>query len=100
MEVGLFASARVGTLEASYELTEQLLLGGESLLQKVHEPRPGCISQGHREVVGHDSLIPSYSEDTGGIDLQKLYGVDGPIVLLRQVGPELVQPYHHAEMRS
>jgi hypothetical protein len=52
----------------------------------------------HRELVGHDSFIPSCSEDGGGVDLQKLGGVDTPVVFLRQVGPELVQPDHHAEV--
>jgi hypothetical protein len=30
--------------------------------------------------------------------LQELGGVDTPVVLLRQVGPELARPDHHAEV--
>jgi hypothetical protein len=32
--------------------------------------------------------------------MQKLGGVDTPIVLLRQVGPELARPDHNAEVRG
>jgi hypothetical protein len=31
-------------------------------------------------MVGHDGLIPPCSEDGGGVDLQELNGVDGPVV--------------------
>jgi hypothetical protein len=34
------------------------------------------------EVVGHDGLITCCYEDGGGVDLQELSGVNGPIVLL------------------
>jgi hypothetical protein len=69
VEVNLIALASVGALEVGRELTSQLLSGGEGPLEQVHEPRPGHTSQGHREIVGHDSLIPSRSEDRGRVDL-------------------------------
>jgi hypothetical protein len=50
------------------------------------------------EVVGYDGLIPSCSEDGGGVDLQELSGVDTHIVFLRQVASELARPHHYAEV--
>jgi hypothetical protein len=49
---------------------------------EIDEPRPGCPSQGYKEVVGHDGLIPACGEDRGGVDLQKLDVIDHPIVLV------------------
>jgi hypothetical protein len=63
MDVGLIARVSVGILKVGCELAAQLSPGDEGPLGQVHEPRPGRIGQGHWEVVGHDSLIPSCSED-------------------------------------
>jgi hypothetical protein len=98
VEVDLITLASISALEVGHELMAQLHSGGEGPLRQVHEPRPGHTGQGHREVVGHDDLIPSCSEDRGGVDLQELSGVDTPVVLLWQVGPELARPDHHAEV--
>jgi hypothetical protein len=98
VEVDLITLASISALEVGHELMAQLHSRGEGPLRQVHEPRPGRTGQGHREVVGHDDLIPSCSEDRGGVDLQELSGVDTPVVLLWQVGPELARPDHHAEV--
>jgi hypothetical protein len=100
VEVDLVAQASIGALEVSCELAAQLRPRGEGPLGQVHGPRLGRISQGHRKIVSHDFLIPSCSEDRGGVDLQKLEGVDTLIVLLWQVGLELVRLDHHAEVRD
>jgi hypothetical protein len=67
----------------------------EGPLGEILEPGPGLPRQGYGEVVGYDSLIPACREDGGGEDLQKLGGVNRPIVLLWQVEPELGWLYHH-----
>jgi hypothetical protein len=100
VEVDLVAGASVGSLKVGREVMAQLFPGGEGVLGWVHEPQLGRVGQGHREVVGHDSLIPSCSEDGGGVDMQELGGVDTPIIFLRQVELELVWPYHHSEVWS
>jgi hypothetical protein len=41
-----------------------------------------------------------HSKDGGGVDLQELSGVDGPVVLLRHVRPELMWLDHHSEVRG
>jgi hypothetical protein len=99
VEVYLRVGLRVGTLEVGRELMAQLLPGGQRCLRQVHESQRGHAGQGHRKVVDHDSLILSCSEDGGVVDLQELDRVDGPIVLLQQVGPELARPDYHAEVR-
>jgi hypothetical protein len=92
VEIGLINRSQVGTL------TAQLLPGGERALRQVHEPWPRRPGQGDRKIVGHDGLIFSYSEDRGGVDLQEFSKVNYPIVLLRQMGPELAQLDQHPEM--
>jgi hypothetical protein len=72
----------------------------EGPLGEIHEPGPGRPRQGYGEVLGHDSLIPTCHEDGGGVDLQELGGVDRPIILLWQVGPELGRPDHHTQVRG
>jgi hypothetical protein len=69
VEVNIIARASVGALKVGRELTTLLCPGDEGPLRQVHEPRPGRTGQGYREIVDHDSLIPSYSEDRGGVDL-------------------------------
>jgi hypothetical protein len=69
MEVSLVARPSIGALKVGSELTAQLRLGIEGPLRQVHEPRPSHSSQGHKEVVGHDDLIPSRHKDRGGVDL-------------------------------
>jgi hypothetical protein len=70
----------------------------EGPLGEIHEPGPDRPHQGYGELVGHDSLIPACREDGGGVDLQELGGVDHPVVLLWQVGPELGQLDHHTQV--
>jgi hypothetical protein len=69
MEVNLVGGGSIGTLEVGRELEAQLPPGGGGSLGQVHEPRSGRANQGHREVVGHEGLIPSCNEDRGGVDL-------------------------------
>jgi hypothetical protein len=54
----------------------------EGPLLEIHELGPGHPRQGYEEVVGHDSLIPPYREDGGGLDLQELSGFNRPVILL------------------
>jgi hypothetical protein len=82
MEVSLVARSSIRALDVGRELAAQLWPGAEGPLGEIHEPRPGYPNQGYREVFGHDGLIPTCSEDGGGVDLQELDGVDHPIVLL------------------
>jgi hypothetical protein len=90
----------LSTLDVGCELTTQLFPRGQGPWGQVHEPRPGQAGQGHREIVGHDDLIPSCNRDRGGVDLQELGGVDAPVVFLWQVGLELAWPNHHSEVRG
>jgi hypothetical protein len=83
VEVGLVAWPGVSALEVGRELAAQLWPGVEGSLGQVHEPGPGRPGQGNGEVVGHNGLIPSCRKDRGGVNLQELRGVDGPVVLLR-----------------
>jgi hypothetical protein len=76
VEVSLIARPRVSTLKVGRELMAQLFLGGKRSLGEVHELRPGHAGQGHREVAGHDVLIPTCGEDEGGVDLQEFGRVD------------------------
>jgi hypothetical protein len=69
MEVDLIAEPSVCALKVSFELMTHLFPRVQRPWGQVHEPRLGCASEGHREIVGHDDLIPSYSEDGGGVDL-------------------------------
>jgi hypothetical protein len=98
VEVDLVARVSVGALEVGCELTTQLHPGGVGPLRQAHEPRAGHTGRSHQEIVGQDGLISPYDEDRCGVDLQKLGGVDTPIVLLRQVGLKLVWLDHHAEV--
>jgi hypothetical protein len=65
---------------------------------EIHEPGPSRPHQGFREIVGHDSLISACREDGGGVDLRELGGVDHPVILLWQVGPELGRLDHHTQV--
>jgi hypothetical protein len=69
MEVGLIAESGVGTPEVGCELMVQLFLGVSGAWGQVHEPQQSYADQGYREVVGHDGLIPSYSEDGDRVGL-------------------------------
>jgi hypothetical protein len=69
VEMDLVTRASVGALKVGHELMAQLSLGEQQFRGQVHDPRSNRVSQGHREVVGHDSLIPSCNEDGGGVDL-------------------------------
>jgi uncharacterized protein (DUF2384 family) len=54
-----------------------------------------------RHSSGQESRVPSgrfLSEDGCAVDLQELSGIDHPVVLLGQVGPELVRPDHHTQV--
>jgi hypothetical protein len=84
----------------SNQVTDHLVSQGKNSLGQVHESRPGCVSQGHRKVVDYDSLIASSSKDRGGVDIQELDGVDSLVIFLRQVGPKLMRPDHHAKVWS
>jgi hypothetical protein len=46
-------------------------------------------------LVNHDGFIPSCNENGGGVDLQEVSGIDGPIVLFWQVRSEFGWPNHH-----
>jgi hypothetical protein len=98
VEVDLVAQVSVGALKVGCELTTQLHPGGVGPLRQAHEPRAGHTGRSHWEIVGQDGHISPYDEDQCGVDLQKLSGVDTPIVLLRQVGLKLAWPDHHAEV--
>jgi hypothetical protein len=98
MEVDLIAGTSICALKTGLELVAQHSPGGEGPLGQVHEPRPGHAGQGNWEVVGHDGLIPSCSEDGGGIDLYELSGVDTSVILLWHVWSEFALPDHHAEV--
>ena len=50
------------------------------------------------EVVGHNLFSPARRLDGGGVDLEELDGVDGPVVLLRQFWPELGGLFDPAEL--
>jgi hypothetical protein len=63
VEAKLITRVSVCALNVGRELMTQLPPGGEGPLEQVPEPRSGCTGQGHREVVDHDDLIPSCSED-------------------------------------
>jgi hypothetical protein len=65
---------------------------------EIHEPGPSRPHQGFREIVGHDSLISACREDGGGVDPRELGGVDHPVILLWQVGPELGRLDHHTQV--
>jgi hypothetical protein len=82
VEVGLVARPSISALEIGRELVAQLWPGVKGPLREIHKPRSGCPSQGYMEVVGYDGLIPACSEDGGGVDLQKLDGVDRSVILL------------------
>jgi hypothetical protein len=83
MEVNLIAGPSLSALEVGRELTAQLFPGGQRPWGHVHEPRLGHADQDHREIIGHDSFIPSYTKDGGGVDLQELGGVDAPVIFIR-----------------
>jgi hypothetical protein len=100
MKIGLVTWPSIGALEVGREMVAPLWPGVEGPLGEIHEPEPGRPRQGYMEVVGHDSLIPPSHEDGGGVDLQELSGVDHPVVLLWQVGPELGWPDHHTQVRG
>jgi hypothetical protein len=44
------------------------------------------------------SSPPPCRKDRGGVNLQELRGVDGPVILFWQVGLELARPDHHMQM--
>jgi hypothetical protein len=46
------------------------------------------------------SLIPSYNEDGGSVDLHELDGIDGHVILFRQVGLKFAWPKHHPEVQG
>jgi hypothetical protein len=62
IEVELVAQASVAALEVGRELTAQLRLGDEGPSGRFMSHNR-AVPVRAREIVGHDNLIPSYSED-------------------------------------
>jgi hypothetical protein len=52
------------------------------------------------EVVGHDLRPPTCGLDGRGVDLEELLGVDGTIVLLQDIRPDLGEPVDPPQVRS
>jgi hypothetical protein len=63
VEISLITRPSKSALKVGHELTTQFYPWVEGPLREIHEPGPGRPSQGYGEVVGHDSLIPTYRED-------------------------------------
>jgi hypothetical protein len=74
-------SERLG--EVGDELFAQLAPGPNRLRREVHQPGPSSASEGKMEVVGYDLRASPSCLDGGGVDLEELLRVDGPVVLLK-----------------
>jgi hypothetical protein len=67
-------------------------------LGEIHEPGSGRPGQGYMEVACHYGCVSTSCRNGGDVELQEFQRVCRPVVLLRQVWPELGWPSCRAEM--
>jgi hypothetical protein len=69
-------------------------------VRKVHEPGSWRVLEGHGKPIGRHTLISTRGLKNDDVELEKLNGVGGPIVMRADVRPELVEPDHVALLAS
>jgi hypothetical protein len=100
LEVILRGGALICGHEIGDELSTQILLRGNGLMQKVHEPSSRRILEGPREPVSHDALISTRGLNDDDVELEELDGVGCPVVTRADIRPKLVRLEHIALLAS
>jgi hypothetical protein len=100
LEIVLRGGVLVCRHEVGDELATQIVPRSYRFVQKVHEPSPWSILEGHGEPIGHHTLISTRGLNGDDVELEELNGVGGPIITRADVRPELVRPDHVALLAS
>jgi hypothetical protein len=69
-------------------------------VQKIHEPSPRSILEGHGKPISHHTLVSLRGLNGDDVELEKLDGVGGSIIACANVRPKLVGPDHVALLVS
>jgi hypothetical protein len=100
LEIILDGGALVRRHEVGDELTTQILPRSYGFVQKIHEPSPRSIFEGHWKPISHHTLISTRGLNGDDVELEKLDGVGGSIITRADVRPKLVRPDHVALLAS
>ena len=77
--------------DGANELIAKAIAGRNGVLRQMHQPRPHIGFEVQRKVAGEYLFISSPgSLDGDGVDAQKLYRVEPPIILLRYLWLERI----------
>jgi hypothetical protein len=69
-------------------------------VRKIHEPSPWSVLEGHGKPISHHTLISTCVLNDDNVELEKLDGVGGSVVMRADVRPELVRLDHVALLVS
>jgi hypothetical protein len=100
LEIILGGGALVRRHEIGDELTAQILPRSYGFVQKIHEPSPWSVLEGHGKPINHHTLISTRGLNGDDVELEKLDGVGGSIITRADVRPELVGPDNVALLAS
>lgn len=84
MNIIFHARLEVSALKVEHELSKELLPRPNGSLGEIHEPRLDMANQDHMEIVLYHLFLTTNGEDSGGVVLEKLGRIDGPIILLQK----------------
>jgi hypothetical protein len=100
LEIILGGGALIRRHEVGDELTAQILPRSYRFVQKIHEPSPQSVLEGHGKPISHHTLVSTRGLNSDDVELKKLDGVGGSIITCADVRPELVGPDHIALLAS
>jgi hypothetical protein len=78
LEIILGGGALVHRYEVGDELTAQVLPQNYGFVQKIHEPSPRSIFEGHGKPISHHTLVSMHGLNGDDVELEKLTGLEVP----------------------
>jgi hypothetical protein len=100
LEIILGGGALIRRHEVGDELTAQVLPQSYGFMWKIHEPSPQSVLEGHGKPISHHTLVSTRSLNGDDVELEKLDGVGGSIIMCADVRSELFGPDHVALLAS
>jgi hypothetical protein len=100
VEIILGGGALIRRHEVGDKLTAQILPRSYRFMRKIHEPSLQSVLEGHGKPISHHTLVSTHGLNGDDVELEKLDGVGGSIIVRANVRPELVGPDHVALLAS
>jgi hypothetical protein len=100
LEIILGGRVLIHRHEVGDKLMAQVLPQSYGFVQKIHEPSPWSVFEGHGKPISHHTMVSTRGLNSNDVELDKLDGVGGSIIRCADVRPKLVGPDHVALLAS